>query len=153
MKTKIFGGIAVLAIAVVVVAFNVNLNLKKTNNQASLLAFNNVEALAGSDYTDTGVSVNGENGGNNDFWTMLTQGATKDEWSREWECEVSYTVNSSDQNLNGSANLTVPVYGTPVGISGGYNSGGTSTTTNVKTGGTKVECFDGGTINCTPKDC
>ncbi len=44
MKTKIFGGIAIVAIALAV-AFNVSLNTGKTNN-ASLLALANVEALA-----------------------------------------------------------------------------------------------------------
>ena len=44
MKTKIFGGIAIVVIALAV-AFNVSLNTGKTNN-ASLLALANVEALA-----------------------------------------------------------------------------------------------------------
>ena len=44
MKTKVFGGIAIVAIALAV-AFNVSLNTGKTNN-ASLLALANVEALA-----------------------------------------------------------------------------------------------------------
>ena len=44
MKTKIFGGIAIVVIALAV-AFNVSLNTSKTNN-ASLLALANVEALA-----------------------------------------------------------------------------------------------------------
>ena len=46
MKTKIFGGIALMAIAAAV-AFNVSLNLNKSNNQLSQLALANVEALAG----------------------------------------------------------------------------------------------------------
>ena len=44
MKTKFFGGIAIVAIALAV-AFNVSLNTSKTNN-ASVLALANVEALA-----------------------------------------------------------------------------------------------------------
>ncbi len=44
MKTKILGGIAIVAIAIAV-ALNVSLNTSKTNN-ASLLALANVEALA-----------------------------------------------------------------------------------------------------------
>jgi hypothetical protein len=44
MKTKIFGGIALVAVAAVM-AFNVSLNLNK-NNDSSLLALANVEALA-----------------------------------------------------------------------------------------------------------
>jgi hypothetical protein len=47
MKTKIFGGIAIVAIAIAV-ALNVSLNTSKTNN-ASLLALANVEALAGGE--------------------------------------------------------------------------------------------------------
>ncbi len=47
MKTKIFGGIAIVVIALAV-AFNVSLNTGKTNN-ASLLALANVEALAGGE--------------------------------------------------------------------------------------------------------
>ena len=45
MKIKIFGGIALMAIAAAV-AFNVSLNLNKSNNQLSQLALANVEALA-----------------------------------------------------------------------------------------------------------
>ena len=48
MKIKIFGGIALMAIAAAV-AFNVSLNLNKSNNQLSLLALANVEALAGDE--------------------------------------------------------------------------------------------------------
>ena len=44
MKTKIFGGIAIVAIALAV-AFNVSLNTSKTNN-ASVLALANVDAFA-----------------------------------------------------------------------------------------------------------
>jgi hypothetical protein len=44
MKTKIFGGIAILAIALAM-AFNVSLNTGKSKN-TSLLALANVEALA-----------------------------------------------------------------------------------------------------------
>ena len=52
MKTKIFGGIAIVAIALAV-AFNVSLNTSTTNN-ASLLALANVEALAsGEEFTIT----------------------------------------------------------------------------------------------------
>ena len=51
MKTKIFGGIAIVAIALAV-AFNVSLNTGKTNN-ASLLALANVEALASEGVTVT----------------------------------------------------------------------------------------------------
>ena len=47
MKTKFFGGIAIVAIALAV-AFNVSLNTGKTNN-ASLLALANVEALASNE--------------------------------------------------------------------------------------------------------
>ncbi len=53
MKKKIFGGVAVLAIAMAV-AFHVNLNRSKTS-QLSLLALANVEALAqveSGDYCD-----------------------------------------------------------------------------------------------------
>ena len=49
MKTKIFGGIAIVVIALAV-AFNVSLNTGKTNN-ASLLALANVEALASESTT------------------------------------------------------------------------------------------------------
>ena len=45
MKIKIFGGIAIVAIAAAI-AFNVSLNLNKSNNQLSQLALANVEALA-----------------------------------------------------------------------------------------------------------
>ncbi len=44
MKTKILGGIALLSISAII-AFNVSLNLKKTDH-SSLLALANVEALA-----------------------------------------------------------------------------------------------------------
>lgn len=44
MKKKIFGGIAIVAI-VVAMAFNVHLNMSKSD-KASLLALANVEALA-----------------------------------------------------------------------------------------------------------
>ena len=44
MKKKIFGGIAILAIAAIA-AFNVNLNMNQ-KNKLSLLALVNVEALA-----------------------------------------------------------------------------------------------------------
>ncbi|MDD3323183.1 MAG: hypothetical protein PHS59_17255 [Paludibacter sp.] len=154
MKKKIFGGIAVVAIAVAV-AFNVSV-VNQRSNYVSNFALVNVEVLAlaePGDFTDTGKSINGENGGNNDFWTSLSQGATKDEWSREWECEVNSTSTSTDPNINASANITVPVYGTPVGVNGGIDSGGTTTVTETRTGGTKIECFDNGTNNCSNKDC
>ena len=47
MKTKIFGGIAIVAIAVAV-ALNVNM-VNKKSDKASLLALANVEALAGGE--------------------------------------------------------------------------------------------------------
>jgi hypothetical protein len=47
MKTKIFGGATIVAIAVVV-TFNVSLS-KQTSNQASQLVLDNVEALAQSE--------------------------------------------------------------------------------------------------------
>ena len=51
IKQKLFGGIAIVVIALAV-AFNVRLNTGKTNN-ASLLALANVEALAdGESMTD-----------------------------------------------------------------------------------------------------
>ncbi|NCB69923.1 MAG: hypothetical protein EOM47_13915 [Bacteroidia bacterium] len=53
MKTKFFGGIAILAIALAM-AFNVSLNTGKSKN-TSLLALANVEALAqveSGDYCD-----------------------------------------------------------------------------------------------------
>lgn len=154
MKKKIYGGIAVVAIAVAV-AFNVNLITKKTSIVSNLM-LTNVEMLAQAepgDYTETGKSTDGKNGGENYGWEWWTQGATKDEWQREFECEISSTSKTSDPNINGSVNLTYDVNGVPIGVSGGYNSGGTTTTTNVKTGGTKIECFDGGKINCSEKDC
>ncbi len=56
MKTKIFGGIAIVAIALAV-AFNVSLNTGKTNN-TSLLALANVEALASEGGVDPNVCYN-----------------------------------------------------------------------------------------------
>ena len=52
MKKKIFGGIAIVAIAVAV-ALNVNMVNKKSDN-ASLLALANVEALAEGEFTRIG---------------------------------------------------------------------------------------------------
>lgn len=57
MKKKIFGGIAIVTIAVAI-AFNVTVSNQKTN-KASLLALANVEALAQSEANNNGVICHG----------------------------------------------------------------------------------------------
>ena len=59
MKKKILGGIAAVAIAAIA-ALNINVNLEE-NNKLSILALNDLEALAGGE--SNCISTSGENTG------------------------------------------------------------------------------------------
>ncbi|MDD2612079.1 MAG: NVEALA domain-containing protein [Bacteroidales bacterium] len=125
MKKNIFGGIAIVAIAVLM-AFNVNLNLKKSRH-ASLLGFANVEALANEED-----GIHEKNTG----WEILTQGATKDE--EEWErpCPTSSTTSGS-----GSGSYS------------GVGVGGSGSTSQTNPSNRYEICCKYGYDNCTPVDC
>jgi hypothetical protein len=141
MKTKILGGIAIVAIAAAV-AFNVHLNMSKTNS-ASLLALSNVEALAW------------EMNGPTDWFKY---GFTKDETTRETPCSgtSTTTTTSTTPSASAGANITVIVDGVPVGVNVELSTGGSTTTTVSNTNipeGVKKSCESGGNENCDPCDC
>jgi hypothetical protein len=79
MRKKIFGGIAVLAIAAVA-AWNVGMNSQK-NSKLPCIMLANVDALAF-----------GECGEMNSFWDWFEQGLTKDEYVRPGNCTVTVTI-------------------------------------------------------------
>ena len=143
MKKKIFGGIAVIAI-VVVVAFNVSLSTEK-NNQDMKLSLANVEALA-------------QEATMNSIWDWPNYGARADEKTKETKCNgtTTTTTTSSTPQVSVGANVTVPVNGVPVGVNVSASTGSSSTTTVQQTNipsGVKKTCESGGNTNCDPCDC
>jgi len=138
MNKKIFGGIAIVAIAVAM-AFNVTLSNQK-QDKASMLALANVEALADPEDVDGGilpeVTVLSTPHGENSGWLWWTQGATMDE--REWvrPCPTSSSTSASG---GGSYNGT--------GGNGSYSESQTNPPTR-----NEITC-PFGWINCTAIDC
>ena len=140
MKKKIFGGIAIVAMAVAV-AFNVTLG-NQNQDKASILALANVEALA-----------EGEDGGWNSFFDIWTYGLFKDDKTIKYDCTVTTATTETMPSYDVDINAKIPVNGVQLGGEANYNSGTKTTVVTITYKGKRTTCEKGGDTNCDAKEC